>query len=101
MPGVVIYASMSSVGTLTAVTRITVDLRSAEATYAQVARQLREQIESGELAPGDRIPSVHELVQMTGLSPGTVTKAVRVLHDAGLVVRAPGRGVYVRDRALG
>ena len=66
--------------------------------YRQLADLLREQIESGQLAPRTPIPSAKTLAQEHGIAIGTVTRAVDVLRAEGLVVTVPGRGVWVVDR---
>jgi DNA-binding GntR family transcriptional regulator len=75
---------------------MTVDPLSGEATYRQLARILRDRITSGEFPKGTPLPSAKTLAQEHGLAVGTVTRAVDVLRDEGLVVTVPGRGVYVR-----
>ena len=65
-------------------------------TFAAI---LRARIESGEIAPGEAVPSITFLVQETGLAVGTIRKAIKVLADEGLVVTVPGRGSFVITRA--
>lgn len=64
--------------------------------YLRVAEELRARIESGELAPGDRLPSVAELIQQHGGSNSIATRAYKLLVDDGLVVSRHGAGHYVR-----
>ena len=64
--------------------------------YRQLASILREQIESGELAADQPVPSETTLVQRYGIARGTVRRAIEVLRDEGLVVTVQGRGSYVR-----
>lgn len=73
-----------------------IDLRSAVPAYRQLASILREQIESGELAADQPVPSETTLVQRYGIARGTVRRAIEVLRDEGLVVTVQGRGSYVR-----
>jgi GntR family transcriptional regulator len=63
--------------------------------YRQLLQLLRQQILSGELAPGSRMPTEEELVQTYGLSRGTVRKAVKQLAAEGLVHTEQGSGTYV------
>lgn len=67
--------------------------------YRQLADLLREQIASGELAPRTPLPSAKTLAQEHGIAIGTVTRAVDVLREEGLVRTIPGRGVWVVDRS--
>ncbi|MFJ5778661.1 GntR family transcriptional regulator [Streptomyces sp. NPDC093094] len=64
--------------------------------YLRVADELRARIESGEMQPGARLPSVAELIQQYGGSNSVATKAYRLLADEGLVVSRHGAGHYVR-----
>ena len=77
---------------------IKIDLRSPEPSYLQLAAILRARIESGQIPPGEALPSITYLVQETGLAVGTIRKAVKVLSDDGLVVTVSGRGSYAVDR---
>lgn len=75
---------------------VKIDIKSPVPTYRQLADELRKLIAAGKLGPGDKLPSLHDLVQETGLSANTIRAAFRVLKEEGLVVTAPGRGVFVR-----
>jgi GntR family transcriptional regulator len=64
-----------------------------------IAEDLRTKIESGELAPGAKLPSERELAQEYGTARNTAREAVRLLTEAGLVVAEHGRGSFVRPVA--
>jgi GntR family transcriptional regulator len=66
--------------------------------WEQLAGILRGRIESGELQPGDRIPSVVSLAQEYDLAAGTVRKALSQLQREGLVESRVGWGTFVTDR---
>ena len=53
---------------------------------------------SGQLKPGERIPSEAALVAEFGVAQGTVRQSLSVLRVEGLVVAEHGRGVFVRQR---
>lgn len=63
--------------------------------YQQLARILRGQIESGELAPDRPLPSKATLVAQYGISQGSVERALDVLKADGYVITVIGRGIYV------
>ncbi len=65
--------------------------------YAQLADTLRRQIRSGELAPGQALPSERRLHEETGLGRHTIRRAVAVLRTEGLVTFVKGTGMVVRD----
>jgi DNA-binding GntR family transcriptional regulator len=63
--------------------------------YVQVSDYVREKIYSKEWGVNEPIPSEHELMDMLGLSRGTVQKGIRQLVDEGLLVQQRGRGTFV------
>jgi GntR family transcriptional regulator len=64
--------------------------------YQQIAMDLRERIDSGELAPGDPIPSETEMIATYGVSRITVRHAIAALRASGLVITEHGRPSRVR-----
>ncbi len=72
---------------------MTIDHDSAVPPYRQLAGILRDQIQSGELAPGAAVPSVKRLRQEYGVAETTARKAVALLRDEGLVETVMGWGV--------
>lgn len=64
----------------------------------RLAADLRQQIESGELQPGDQLPTVAELAKRYQVSTATVSKALRTLKDEGLIVTRHGWGTHVAER---
>ena len=69
-----------------------------EAPYLQVARYLREQIMSGELPEGSKVPSAREIVAEWDVAMATATKALKTLKDEGIVQAIVGRGTVVATR---
>ncbi len=63
--------------------------------YARIAAELRRRIETGELRPGDRVPSTRAVTQRWGVAMATATKALAVLRQEGLVRAVPGVGTVV------
>jgi len=59
---------------------------------------LRDEIASGRLAAGERVPSAKTLSQQHGIAVGTVMRALDLLRNEELIVAVPGRGFYVRPR---
>lgn len=58
-----------------------------------------EQIRTGELAPGDRVPTIYELMEAYSMSNTIAQKVHRALREAGLVETEPGTGSYVLEGA--
>jgi GntR family transcriptional regulator len=53
---------------------------------------------AGEYAPGQRLPSITDLMQTFGVAHLTANKALRLLADDGLAELSPGRGYYALAR---
>ncbi|MGW6279875.1 GntR family transcriptional regulator [Kribbella sp. NPDC055071] len=71
----------------------------AEPPYRRIVEELRGRILSGELRPGERIPSVRQLAQRWGVAIATATRAMATLRDEGLVEATVGSGTVVSSRA--
>jgi GntR family transcriptional regulator len=67
--------------------------------YKQVVDQIREQIASGSLKPGEKLPSVRELANFLEINVNTVQKAYQRLKVLGLVSIRPARGAIVSRNA--
>lgn len=71
------------------------DPTAAEPLYRQLFAQLREAIDGGRLAPGERLPPTRTLAEQLGVNRATVIAAYDLLAAAGLISRHVGRGSYV------
>lgn len=65
--------------------------------YAKIKHQIRQMIQSGELAPNAKVPSENLLVKQFDVSRMTVHRALRELKEEGAVVRISGVGTFVAD----
>ncbi len=74
---------------------VRVDPESPLPLYYQIREQLRRQILSGELKPGDPLPSEAQISAQCGVSRMTARLALSQLANEGLVVRQKGRGTFV------
>jgi len=90
---------MTSIVTLLIMEPLVIDTHSPEPSYQQLARQLRDRITSGKIAPRDALPSIQYMVQETGLAVGTVRRAVDVLVQEGHAYTVPGRGTFAADKS--
>jgi len=70
--------------------------RSPTPLYAQIAERLRVAIASGELGPGDPLPSVRQLAAKLRINPATAVQAYRELESAGFVELRQGAGSFVK-----
>ena len=72
-----------------------VDRGSGYPAYLQLGQQVREALRLGWLQPGDRLPTVRDVVATSGVNANTVLKAYRELELAGLVEARQGSGTFV------
>jgi DNA-binding FadR family transcriptional regulator len=73
-----------------------IDPSADRAVFRQLADLLRDRIESGDLAPGEPLPSELRLAQEFGISRTTVRQAIGQLRTEGLVTVDRPRGTFVR-----
>src|SRR5215469_740773 len=67
----------------------------AEPLYRQIAQDLRQKIESGELEPGAKLPNEVEFREEYDASRNTIRDAIKWLTIRGLVETRPGQGTFV------
>ena len=77
---------------------IHLDYRDTRPIYSQITEGFREQILSGVLQPGDRLPSVRELAGSLTINPNTIQRAYRELESEGWIATVPGKGCFVCQR---
>jgi molybdate-binding protein/DNA-binding transcriptional regulator YhcF (GntR family) len=66
--------------------------------YQKIAEAIKKKIISGELKPGNRLPSVREMAVQWDCTAGTVQRAYQELKRQGLVLSRSGQGTRVTDR---
>lgn len=76
-----------------------VDPRSPTPLYEQIAARVRVAVASGDLAPGDSLPSVRALARQLRINPATVVQAYRDLAGDGFVDLRHGQGTFVQEVA--
>lgn len=74
--------------------------RRALPAYLQIEEEFAERIESGDPAPGERVPTERELARQLLVSRMTVRNALARLEQRGLIVRRQGSGTFVADPKL-
>src|SRR6266540_5876774 len=72
-----------------------VETNDPRPAYVQIADDLRSAVQSGELAPGDRLPAGRELATRYDVAVMTVRRALDELRSEGLVTGGDRRGVFV------
>lgn len=76
---------------------IVIDLRSDIPIYLQIVEQVRQQVVSGGLKPGDQLPTVRALASDLRINFNTVSRAYRLLDEAGIISTQQGRGTYILE----
>ena len=74
---------------------IHLDYRDARPIYGQILDGIRDQIRTGLLRPGDKLPSVRELAMELTINPNTIQRAYRELEAQGWIASVPGKGSFV------
>jgi 2-aminoadipate transaminase len=75
----------------------TIDKESDTPLYIQIRDAIQAAIRTGELMPGDRLPSVTSLAKEIGVTQATVRRALQDLTDAGQACCHVGRGTFIQD----
>ena len=76
---------------------IQLDFRSGTPIYTQIVEQVQQQVLSGELKPGDQLPTVRALALELRVNFNTVARAYRLLDEAGIISTQQGRGTYILE----
>lgn len=76
------------------------DNESGKAKYFALMEQLKEDILSGKIKAGEKLPSENELTVIYGLSRHTVRKALSILENEGYVTAHHGKGTYCSERVI-
>jgi DNA-binding transcriptional regulator YhcF (GntR family) len=77
---------------------IELDHTSAEPKYQQVISFIKRAIDNYELKLGDKIPSVNEVAESTGIAKKTVVQAFEQLNQAGIIHAVQYKGYFVASR---
>ncbi len=73
---------------------------SGKPIYEQIYTQIKNAILSGELSPGDALPSIRALAKDLRISVITTTRAYDELERDSFIDRVPGKGCYVAEKNL-
>ena len=74
-----------------------IDFRSGNPIYLQVVERIKERIASGQLTPGDQLPTVRSLALELRVNFNTVARSYRILDEIGIISTQQGRGTYVMN----
>ena len=79
---------------------IIIDVRSRTPVYEQIKEQILSLINSGELKPDDKLPSIRQLASDLNLNVNTVKRAFCDLEAQQIIYSLPGKGVFISSRAF-
>ncbi|HPT83866.1 MAG TPA: GntR family transcriptional regulator [Limnochordia bacterium] len=65
--------------------------------YLQIIEEFKRQIATGQLRPGDKLPSQRDLAAQLKVNANTVQRAYREMEILGLVETLRGQGTFVRQ----
>jgi DNA-binding transcriptional regulator YhcF (GntR family) len=74
---------------------IVIDASSHLPPFEQLRAGLVDAVSSGELAAGERLPTVRRLAEDLGVAPGTVARAYRELEASGIIETRGRNGTFV------
>ena len=66
-------------------------------TAEEVVTRMREMIQNGDLAPGDRLPPERDLAKILGVSRPTLRAGIRSLTTVGILQSKQGAGTFVAE----
>jgi DNA-binding GntR family transcriptional regulator/mannitol/fructose-specific phosphotransferase system IIA component (Ntr-type) len=75
--------------------QFSVNKKSSQPIYSQLAAWMETRIESGEWGPDHKFPGEVELAETLGVSRGSLRKAMSILIDKGLIIQIHGKGTFV------
>ena len=78
--------------------KIEVEFQSRIPLYEQIAHQVLGLIDSGELEPGDQLPTTRELAVQLGVNFNTVARAYRMLDQGEIISTQHGRGTFILEQ---
>jgi GntR family transcriptional regulator len=76
---------------------IAIDLQSAKPVFQQIIDQVKLDVASARLRPGDKMPTVRELAVQLRINRNTVSRAYNELEREGLLHTRPGQGSFISD----
>ena len=77
-----------------------VDVMSRVPVYEQIIKQVEEQVLTGILKEGDKLPSVRSLSVKLSINPNTIQKAYTELDKRQLIITVPGKGSFISEKAI-
>ena len=64
--------------------------------YLQIVDNLKHKLATGELTPGEQLPTVRQLADELNINFNTIARAYRILDEEGIITTQHGRGTFIR-----
>jgi GntR family transcriptional regulator len=78
---------------------IVIDIDHPEPLFSQLIEQIKQAVQSGQLSPGDPLPSIRQLANDLEMNSKTVAKAYRLLERDAVVQTKGYRGTFIHPDA--
>ena len=79
--------------------KIIIDIESATPLFSQLVMQIKQAVESGQIQPGDPLPSIRQLANDLDMNNKTVAKAYRLLERDSVIQTKGYRGTFIHPDA--
>ncbi len=76
---------------------IRIDPNNAVPIYQQIIYAIKLMVATGQMKPGEQLPTVRRLAADLRINPNTVARAYDTLDSEGVITTQRGRGTYVRE----
>ncbi len=77
-----------------------IEFNNIEPIYLQIVELIKKSITSGELQPGEKLPSVREMSSVIGVNPNTLQRAYGELERQGITYTKRGMGSFVNGTKM-
>lgn len=75
-----------------------IDTGSSLPIYAQLIDRVKHMVATGQLKPGDQLPTVRQLGVDMRVNPNTIARAYTELARQGVISTQQGRGTYIAEK---
>jgi GntR family transcriptional regulator len=77
---------------------IQIDLESGVPIYVQLVDRIKQMVVTGQLQPGQQLPTIRQLAADLRINYNTVGRAYSILDEEGIISTQQGRGTYITRR---